>query len=429
MRINFPEIHTPVQGLDEITIPSMVTVHQAYDPQKIDNAEEWLKNEMETKVEDKGRFKDKRICITAGSRGIPDLDKMLRGMCDTLKEWGAKPFIIPSMGSHGGATAEGQLEMLQGYNITEESMGVPVCSSMEVVQYDELNGIPLYCDKYAYESDGIVIFNKVKPHTDFRADHESGLAKMIAIGIAKHKGAAMFHSFGFHRFGELIPPVAEKFLEKCPFAFGVGVVQNAYDDICAIEVCNKDNFMETDARLLGTAKDKIAKFLFDDIDVLIIDEIGKNISGNGHDPNVTGRNITHTFGASTLNLKKLFVRGITPEAHHNGCGLGSCDVTTRRCLNDIDWEITWANVLTTGIMDACMIPLYVNTDEEAVKMCIHTLYNTDPDKARIVHIKNTLCLETIQVSKPLYESIKDTPGISYVSGPVPMHFEENGMMD
>ena len=427
MFIDFPEIHTPIQGMDLVPIPNMVTIRQSYDPTKIEDIKGHMQKELE-KVENKESYKGKRICLTAGSRGIPDLDLMLRTICDTLKSWGADPFIIPSMGSHGGATAEGQLEMLAGYNITEETMGVPILSSMEVIQYGELNGIPLYCDKYAYESDGIVIFNKVKPHTDFRGPHESGLAKMIAIGIAKHKGASMFHSFGFHRFTELIPPVAEIFLNKCPFAFGEGVVQNAYDDICNIEVCNRDNFMDVDARLLKIAKEKMAKFKFDDIDVLIIDEIGKNISGNGHDPNVTGRNITHTFG-DTLNLKKLFIRGITPEAHHNGCGLGSADVTTRRCLNSVDWEVTWTNVLTTGLMDACPIPLYVNTDKEAVLMCIRCCHNLDYSKARVVHIKNTLCLDEIQVSEPLYEAIKDIDGISYVDGPKPMYFDENGMMD
>ncbi len=426
MFINFPEIHTPIQGMELVPIPNMVTIRQQYDGTKIEDVKEHMRRELE-KVPDKDGYKGKRICITAGSRGIPDLDVMLRTICNTLKEWGAQPFIIPSMGSHGGATAEGQLEMLEGYNITEESMGVPILSSMEVVQYDELNGIPLYCDKYAYESDGIVVFNKVKPHTDFRGVHESGLAKMLAIGIAKHKGASMFHSFGFHRFAELIPPVAEKFLAKCPFAFGVGVVQNAYDDICNIEVCGRDNFMETDARLLEIAKEKMAKFKFDDIDVLIIDEIGKNISGNGHDPNVTGRNITHTFG-ETLNLRKLFIRSITPEAHHNGAGLGAADATPRSCLNDVDWEVTWTNTLTTGLMDACPIPMYVNTDKEAVLMCIRTCHNLDYSKARVVRIKNTLCLGELQVSEPLYETIKDIEGISYVSGPKPMEFDENGML-
>ncbi len=427
MYIDFPEVHVPIQGLEQVTLPEMITIRQSYDPAKVDDIAGTMRKELE-KILGKENYKGKKICITAGSRGIPYLDVMIRTTCDMLKSYGAEPFIIPSMGSHGGGTAEGQLEMLEGYHITEETMSVPIKSSMEVVQYDELNGIPLYCDKYAFESDGIVILNKVKPHTDFRGMHESGMAKMIAIGIAKHKGASMFHSFGFHRFAELIPSVAEKFLEKCPFAFGIGVVQNAYDDICNIEVCTKDNFMETDARLLEIAKQKLAKFLFNDIDVLIIDEIGKNISGNGHDPNVTGRNITRTFG-DTLNLRKLFIRGITPEAHHNGCGLGSADITTRRCLNSVDWEVTWTNVLTTGIMDACPIPLYANTDKEALLMCIRCCHNLDYRNARVVHIKNTLCLDEIQVSQALYEDIKDVEGISYVSGPTPICFNKEDMMD
>lgn len=359
--INFPEIHASMQGLDQIPAPQMVTIRQKYDPQQITDVAGKVVEEMNKTVADKDWYKHKRICITVGSRGIPQLDVIVRTMCDTLKSWGADPFIIPSMGSHGGGTAAGQLEMLAGYNITEASMGVPILASMDVVQYGELNGIPLYCDKYAMESDGIVIFNKVKPHTDFRGAHESGLCKMIAIGIAKHKGAAMFHSFGFERFAELIPQVSEIFLEKCPFAFGLGIVQNAYDDICEIRACDKEHFMETDAELLEIAKKRMAKFLFDDINLLIIDEIGKNISGNGHDPNVTGRNLMHSFGGE-LKLDKLFVRGITPEAHHNGCGLSACDITTRAVLNDVDWDSTWTNVLTTGMLTGAAIPMYANTE-------------------------------------------------------------------
>lgn len=426
MFINFPEMHAKVQGMEEVPLPEMVTIRESYDTQRIENVREHLIAQL-NQLPDHESYKGKSICITVGSRGIPELDTMVRTMCDVLKEWGAEPFIIPAMGSHGGGVAEGQLEMIAGYNITEETMGVPIRASMEVVQYGEFQGIPLYCDKYAYESDGIVIFNKVKPHTDFRGPHESGLLKMIAIGIAKHKGAAMFHSFGFERFAELIPPVGKIFLEKCPVAFGVGVVQNAYDDICNIDVCTGDGMVEMDARLLEIAKEKIAKFLFNDIDLLIIDEIGKNISGNGHDPNVTGRNLGGTF-KDILNLDKLFVRGITPEAHHNGCGLSACDVTTRAVLNDVDWDVTWTNGLTTGIMTAGQIPVYANTDEDAVRMCLRCLHNVDLNKARVVHIKNTLAMSTIEVSKALYESIRDLPGISYVSGPVPMRFHEDGSL-
>jgi hypothetical protein len=424
--INFPEIHAIVQGMETVPIPKMVTVRQQYDESRVEDVEGTLRAGMEA-LPSHDWYKGKKIAITVGSRGIPSLPEMVRTMCNTLREWGAEPFVIPAMGSHGGGTAEGQLEMLAGFGITEENIGAPIKASMDVVQYGELNGIPLYCDKIAYESDGIVIFNKVKPHTDFRGPHESGLLKMIAIGIAKHKGAAMFHGFGFERFAELIPPVGEIFLEKCPVVFGVGVVQNAYDDICNIEVCTPDKMVETDARLLEIAKARIAKFLFHDIDVLIIDEIGKNISGNGHDPNVTGRNLGGTF-KQELNLTKLFVRGLTWEAHHNGCGLSCCDIVTRDVLNDVDWDITWTNGLTTGIMTAGQIPIYANTDKEAVQMCIKTLHNIDYAKAKVVHIKNTLCMSTIEVSEALYEEIKDLPGISYVSGPKQMEFTEDGKL-
>ncbi len=428
MFISFPEIHVPVQGMDAVPLPEMVTIQQSFDSQRIYDVADCLEKQMEAVIDNKVQFSGKRICITVGSRGIPALDLMVREMCDVLKGWGASPFIIPAMGSHGGATPEGQLEILAGYNITAESMGVPILSSLETVQYGELDGIPLYCDKYAYEADGIVIFNKVKPHTDFRGRHESGLAKMIAIGIAKHKGATMFHSFGFSRFAELIPRVAEIFVQKCKVAFGVGVVQNAYDEICSIEVCKPEQLLETDARLLETAKARMAKFLFNDIDLLIIDEIGKNISGNGYDPNIVGRNMTNTF-TDVLNLKKLFIRGLTEEAHHSGCGLSCADITTRQCLCDVDWVVTWANVQTTGVMTSGAIPMYVNTDREAVLLSIKSCHGLgDFSKARVVRIKNTLCMNEMQVSKPLYDSIRGYEGISYISGPVPMAFASDGML-
>lgn len=424
MFIDFPEVDVSVQGIEDVAIPPMVKIGESYDASKIEDPCAHLRSQME-QLPDHGSYAGKRICITAGSRGIPYFDQLLRTMCDVLKEWGARPFIIPAMGSHAGATAQGQLEMLAGYNVTEESMGVPILSSMDVVQYGELDGIPLYCDKHAMESDGIVIFNKVKPHTDFRGPHESGLAKMIAIGIAKHKGAAMFHSFGFQRFAELIPRVAETFVKKCPVVFGVGLVQNAYDDICELEVCTPDKLLKADARLLEVAKRRMAKFLFDHIDLLIIDEVGKNISGNGHDPNVTGRNITGTFG-DVLDLKKLFIRGLTPEAHHNGAGISAADVTTRAVMRDIDWQTTWTNVLTTGLMRAGEMPLYMNNDEECIKLCLRTIYQLDYQQARIVHIKNTLELNQIEVSVPLYESIKDVEGISLLGEPKPMEFDSEG---
>lgn len=426
MFIQFPEVHVAVQGLDEVELPEMVTIRQRYDAAKIDNVEGALRDQLEA-LPSHGAYDGKRIAITVGSRGIPHLPEMVRAICDVLKEWGAQPFVVPAMGSHGGATAEGQLEMLEGYGVTEQAIGAPIVSSMDVVSYAQLDGEPLYCDKAAFESDGIVVFNKVKPHTDFRGPHESGLAKMMAIGIAKHKGAASLHSFGFHTFTEMVPRAAELFLQNCPVAFGVGVVQNAYDDICRIEACTPDVMMETDARLLEMAKDRLAKFKFDGCDLLIVEQIGKNFSGNGHDPNVTGRSITHSCN-DVFNAKKMVVLGLTSESHHNAAGLAMADCTTRRVLNDVDWEATWANTLTTGVTSACAIPLYANTDLEAIKVCLRSCYRLDYPNAHIVRIKNTMELHDIQVSEALYETIKDRDDVELVDGPVPMVFDEEGFL-
>lgn len=289
--IDFPEIHFPIQGLEDIKIPRMVRVRQNFDKTKIDDIERHLQKEL-----DQGNYgsavKGKRIAVTVGSRGIPHNALIVRTICDKLKAWGADPVIVPSMGSHGGGTVEGNMEILSGYGITEEAMGVPILASMEVVQIGEIEDrshTPVFCDRYAAQADGIVIYNKVKPHTDFKGEHESGLLKMIAIGLAKHKGCSWFHKQGFDTFADRIPMVAKVFLDKMPVVFGVGVVQNAYDEISELMVFPREDIISGDRELLKIAKKRFPRFQFDDIDVLVIDRIGKNISGEGADPNVTGR--------------------------------------------------------------------------------------------------------------------------------------------
>lgn len=427
MFINFPEVNIHIQGVERVLLPKMVKIRQQYDASVIENPADYIAASLDRSIADHSKFSGKSIAITVGSRGIPGLAGMVRSICDKLKEWGAYPFIVPSMGSHGGATAAGQLELLESYGVTEENIGVPIKSSMETVQYDDINGVPLYCDKYAFESDGIVVFNKVKPHTDFRGPHESGLVKMVAIGLANHLGASCFHSFGFERFAELLPKVGEAFLKTGKLAFGIGVVQNAYDNISDIAICDATNFMETDARLLEIAKAKLPTFKFDHIDLLIVDEIGKNISGTGCDPNIVGRNLSGTFHGM-LDLQKLFVRSITPESHHSGVGLAMADMTTRECLNDVDWEPTWANVLTTGTMQGGRIPLYANTDRECILQCISTLHGSDVTNPRVVRIKNTLCMEEILVSTAIWEDISSHPEVELISDPQPMEFTSDGKL-
>jgi hypothetical protein len=425
MFIEFPKVSVPVNGTDTVALPPLMTIRQRYDRAKIDDPAAYLSMALIRDVTSQSKLAGKRIAVTVGSRGIPCLDKMILSVCDTLKQWGAKPFIVPAMGSHGGATAEGQLEMLAGYGITEAAMWVPILSSMDTVQYGVVDGMPVYCDKLAFEADGTVIFNKVKPHTDFKGEYESGLAKMIAIGLGKHHGAAAFHALGMSRFPELLPKAAEEYLKHGNPCFAVGVVQNAYDDISDVRVCMPDKILETDRELLKIAKDKLPGFKFDHIDLLIVDEMGKNISGTGCDPNIIGRNLTNTFHGM-LDLQKLFVRGITPEAHHNGCGLGMVDITTRACLNQVDWEVTWTNCLTVGCMTGGSIPFYANNDEEAIRQCLATCQGNDHANPRVARIRNTLCMEEIQVSPAIYESIKTRDDVDLLKPAEPMVFDDEG---
>lgn len=428
--IDFPEIHFPIQGIGEIKIPRMVRVRQLYDNDEILNIEKHLKNELD-KYDYRSQVKGKNIAITVGSRGIPQNSLIVKTICQQLKEWGAYPFIVPAMGSHGGGCVEGNLEILEGYGITEENIGAPIKASMEVVQIGTMQDAektPIYCDKYAAEADGIVIYNKVKPHTDFKGIHESGLLKMIAIGLAKHVGCSWFHKQGFDTFAERIPMVAEVFLQKMPVIFGVGVVQNAYDKISEIAVYPGDRLIEGDKELLQIAKKRFPRFKFDDIDVLIIDRIGKNISGEGADPNVTGRGFMPYF-KDDFHTKRLFIRGLTEQSHHNACGLGLADITTRRCLNSVDWESTWINLTTNTMIDGGKIPMYQNNDYEALRVAIRTCTKIDYNAAKIVRIKDTLSLNEFEVSENMIPDLQNVEDIEILSEPYEMVFDEDGYLN
>lgn len=428
--IDFPEMDFVIQGLDMVAIPPMYKMKQIYDSNKIDDPAAYIKKMMaDYQGIDKGALKGKKIAVTVGSRGIPFLPEMVRAILDTMKEWGAEPFIVPAMGSHGGATAEGQLEVLESLGITEESMGVKIPSSMEVVEVGRLsNGAPVYVDKIATEADGIVLFNKVKPHTEFRGKHESGLFKMVAIGLGNHKGASMFHAQGYKNIPTLLPELGQVFLDNCKFVFGIGVLQNAYDDICTIKMCDKSNIFQVDAEMQEEAKAKIPNFKFKDIDLLIIDEIGKNISGSGMDPNVVGRNMAQTFVDDT-GIRYIMVRGVTEESHHSGVGIGLADMSTRRCLNSIDWDATWTNVVTATVLGGGGgIPTYRNNDKDAIYTSIKCCSGIDMKRPRIVRIKNTLETANIEVSEPLYEELKSHPEIEYVEGPYELKFDDEGFI-
>ncbi len=425
MFINFPEVHMRIEKLGGALFPPMIRIRQKYDAQKIENISEHFLGQLQYLQNQE--ITGKRIAIAVGSRGIPHLADILKVLSTELKSRGAFPFIVPSMGSHGGATAEGQEMLLRGYGITEATVGVPIVSDMAVEQYGEVEGIPLYCDRAAAKANGIIILNKIKPHTDFRGDIESGLCKMIAIGLGKHKGATALHAAGFAQFPHLLPKVAEIFLHKMPVLCGIGLVQNAYDEICALEVTPPDRLIETDKRLLKLAKERIARFKFGALDVLIIDQIGKNISGFGFDPNVVGRINSGLPGFSDiLQLHRLFIRGITPETEHNGCGISAADITTRRCLNEIDWETVWTNMITSTMIHGGKIPMYMNNDRDALCVAIQSCGTVRPGKLRLARIQNTLRLSEIEVSRALYEEICHRPDVEYLDGPYDLQFDDEG---
>ena len=271
---------------DGIVIPQMVKVHQSFPHTDLADPVGVLKKQLLTlDTATTEALKGKRIGITAGSRGLPHYKEIMKALCDQLKAWGAKPFVFPAMGSHAGATAEGQKEHLAQFGINEDYLGVPVLSTMDVVEVATLeDGFPVYCDKNAYEADGIILFNKIKPHTHFKYKHESGLLKMICIGCGKHKGASTFHGRGYDSFGPNLERVSKAFLQHVNVVFSVGMVQSPSDDIAALEVIPTDKFFERDAALQTMAKAEMPRLKLPHIDVLIVDEIGKEISGTGMDP-------------------------------------------------------------------------------------------------------------------------------------------------
>lgn len=431
--MQFEKQHCIIQGMDEIQLPQMVKVRQKFNAKTITDPAKHLRQQMQAKLTEPEikALQGKRIGISAGSRGIPHYKELIKAMADQLKEWGAEPFVFPAMGSHAGATAEGQAAYLRQFGITEAYIGVPVLSTMEVVQVATLaDGFPVYCDKYAVAADGIVVFNKIKPHTHFKDRHESGLLKMICIGIGKHRGAATFHQYGFDHFCYNLERVAAAFLEHVNVVFSVGLVQNAFDDIGWLEVIRTEEFFNRDAALLKIAKKELAQLWFKNIDVLVIDEVGKEISGVGFDPNVTGRTEVLSqqaaFRAIAPDIKKIVLLDITEASHGLGIGMGEADIISYRFANKLDFGQTYTNVITNNYLKAAAMPLYMNSDEDSIKLAVLTSMVKQKDQVKIVHIKNTITLDEIEVSTGMLPEVQDTNKFEILSEPYSWAFNEAG---
>lgn len=415
--------------VENTPIPKLVKIRQSFDDTILEDPIGELIERLRTADSMTGITAGQRVAVAVGSRGISRIDELTKTVIDELKRIGAEPFIVPCMGSHGGATAEGQTEVLAHLGVDEERMGCPVRSSMEVVELDRLpNGLPIYCDKIAAtESDAIIVINRIKPHTAFRGAIESGMFKMISIGLGKQKGAEACHQLGFKYMAENVPAMARVMIEKLPIRFGVAVVENAYDQICRIEVLGTDTMEEREKELLIEAKSRLPQIFFNDLDVLVIDYIGKNISGDGADPNITGRYPTpYAHGGPEVN--KMVVLDLTPESQGNANGVGTADFTTSRLVSKTDWPATYANGLTSTVCAPTKQATTLENDRDAIKAAIKTCNILDYTQCKLVRIRDTLHLGTIEISESLLEEAKRNPRIEILEGPYEWKFDEEGFL-
>ncbi|GIO60300.1 MULTISPECIES: lactate racemase domain-containing protein [Paenibacillus] len=412
--------------LKDIPIPKMAKVNVRFnDEQIVDLGSDLGAKLRQPHIMEKVK-PGMEIAIAVGSRGLDRIVELTAVTVKALKEAGAKPFIVPSMGSHGGATAEGQREVLAHLGVTEESAGCEIRSSMEVVQLGALpNGLPVYLDKYAAAADGIVVINRIKPHTAFRGPVESGIMKMISIGLGKQKGAEACHQLGFKYMAENVPAMAQMIMEKKPVLFGVATIENAFDKVAVVEVLTPEEITAKEPQLQLRAKELLPKLFFDQLEVLIIDEIGKNISGDGMDPNITGRYPTpYAHGGPDVN--KMVVLDLTPQTEGNANGVGTADFTTQRLVDKMDLEVTYANGLTSTVVAPTKIATTLPNDKEAIQAAVKTSNVLDFNQAKIVRIKNTLVLSQIEVSEALFEYVKQHPQMELASEPYDLPFDEHG---
>ncbi len=416
--------------MKEIEFPGMAKIRQKLEAPRLENIAQELRDKISrSRLKERVKLNDE-VAVTAGSRGIANIVQITTTIIEELKRLEARPFIVPAMGSHGGATAEGQIEVLAGYGITEDSVGAPIRSSMEVVKIGEIKDqVPVFMDKIALRSDAIVVVNRIKPHTSFRGPFESGLMKMLAIGLGKHEGASLVHSFGSRGLREMVPEAARVMMSKANFVLGVGILENAYDETARIVVLDPEDFEKEEPHLLEEARRLMPRLPFDEIDILIVDELGKNISGTGMDTNIIGRLLIR--GEKEFekpNINKIIVLDVTPASHGNTLGVGLADITTRGLVNKIDYHAMYTNALTAGFLNRVFVPFTCETDKEAIATAIGTFKRKDLAILKVIRIKNTLKIERLYISEPLLEEARARDDIQIIGEIEPMKFDVQGSL-
>lgn len=412
------------------TFPQLFRVRQKFDRPRVANVPAEVAAQLARLSLGNVVRPGQTVAISAGSRGIANIATILRATVDYFRSIGAQPFLVPAMGSHGGATAEGQTRVLANYGITEAGMGCPIRSSMEtVVVAQAAEGFPVYFDRFAFEADHVVVVNRVKPHTDFAGSLESGLMKMLLIGLGKHDGAKIYHrAIHDYSFAQIVRSVGTMVLEKCRIVAGIGIVENAFDETARILAVGPQEFMDREAELLVQAKQWMARLPFDRADFLIIDEIGKNISGTGMDTNVVGRK----FDAHKARddewpkVRRIYVRSLTEETYGNATGIGCAEFCHRRVVEKMSVEATRINCLTSGRISVGMMPFEFSTDRAALEAGLPTIGLVEPAQARLLWIRNTLDLVELECGAAYLTEAQSRDDLEVISDLRPMSFDSAG---
>ncbi len=394
------------EAVRNLKLPSMVKIGQKFPDVHLEDTAAAVREQVAPfAARMKGEFS---AAVLVGSRGITDINLIAKTVIETLQEAGIKPFIVPAMGSHGGGTSEGQEEVLRGYGITEETMGVPINSSMETEIIGETaDGLEVHFSKPALQADFVIPVGRVKPHTDFTGKVESGLCKMLAIGGGKHNGCSRIHREGFPALEHTVPDVAEVIIGKVNIPFGLAVIENAFEKTHTVEAVPGDAIMTREPELLKLAKSLMPRIKFDDIDVLIVEQIGKDISGTGMDTNIIARDSFGPLPGAVPRIQRIIIEDLTEGAHGNAIGFGMADFILRSALDKIDFNATYTNGIASGNTNGMKIPVIADTEEEAIRAALQTCIGIDINNPRIVKIKDTLHLSGIEVSENMLSLCSD----------------------
>ncbi|MFZ3171269.1 MAG: lactate racemase domain-containing protein [Carboxydocellales bacterium] len=409
-----------------MTLPLMYKVRQQMPRPRLENIAQTVTSELES-----GQFWAKlkpgaRIAVTAGSRGIANIELILKTVVKVLQEKGAQPFILAAMGSHGGGTAAGQLKVLKSLGITESSMGVPVQATTEANELGSIQeGVLVYQNKLAADSDGIVVINRVKPHTSFQGKVESGLFKMLVVGLGNVAGATAIHNLGIQGLENYLLPLGQLIIKQTPVLFGLGIVENGFEETAYIKGFEPAELASGEGKLLQKAKELHSYLPFDQVDLLVVEEMGKVFSGTGMDTKVIGRLRIHDQPEPKKpQIKRIVVLDLVKESHGNANGIGLADFTTKQLVDKIDFKTTYTNVLTATFIQRAMIPMYFPTAKEALEAALQSL-SLKPESARIVRIKNTLQLENIFISQNLLNEAKNNPALEIIGQGQNFGFHKN----